>query len=460
MKYTVLLDGREISLQPARTSRIAFNRVWPGKQRDLSQTEISYFVSFDMTAPVTLTVDVDTDIESADILPRDFGIEYFVTERQIVVHLEKPRKFVIEVNGIEEALHVFANAPVKLPKRSADVLYFAKGEHDVAMIYPHDNQTIFLEEGAVVYGGICAVGVKGLKVLGRGVLDSSKLPRGEELDRDADPMALKMKSLGLTDTDVRYYSAFVAYNCENLTLDGIILRDAPFWTVIVRNGCRNVSISNIKIIGQWRYNSDGIDLCTSENVTVDDCFVRAFDDCIVVRGVHLPGESADCRNNVITNNVLWCDWGKNLEIWSGHHNSRIDGVRFADNRLIHVCRHAISIDTWNGAPDIVVENVEYENISIDTTVPIPPVYQRSDDQEFTPPKNYIPNGVYINVSLGMTQGGLGDGGELGIRYRNIRFKNVACTGGAKLPVRINRKNLRELSGITMTDCVLGDLEIK
>ena len=91
MKYTVLLDGREISLQPARTSRIAFNRVWPGKQRDLSQTEISYFVSFDMTAPVTLTVDVNTDNESAEILPRDFGIEYFVTERQIVVHLEKPR---------------------------------------------------------------------------------------------------------------------------------------------------------------------------------------------------------------------------------------------------------------------------------------------------------------------------------------------------------------------------------
>ena len=50
MKYNVYLNDAALPVQEARTSRVPFNRAWPGHQRDISQTEISYFVSFDMTA--------------------------------------------------------------------------------------------------------------------------------------------------------------------------------------------------------------------------------------------------------------------------------------------------------------------------------------------------------------------------------------------------------------------------
>jgi hypothetical protein len=39
-----------------------------------------------------------------------------------------------------------------------------------------------------------------------------------------------------------------------------------------------VDISNYKLIGLWRYNSDGIEICNSEDVTIRDSFVRSFDD--------------------------------------------------------------------------------------------------------------------------------------------------------------------------------------
>ena len=103
-------------------------------------------------------------------------------------------------------------------------------------------------------------------------------------------MAESFIRCGLPLRDKKYTSALVAYDCENLTIDGIIIRDAMLWTVIVRNHCRKVLIDNIKIIGQWRYNSDGIDICASEDVVVRNSFIRAFDDCFIARGAYLEGE--------------------------------------------------------------------------------------------------------------------------------------------------------------------------
>ena len=38
------------------------------------------------------------------------------------------------------------------------------------------------------------------------------------------------------------------------------------------------------MMGCWRYNSDGIDMHNCENVHIDGCFLRTFDDSICVKG--------------------------------------------------------------------------------------------------------------------------------------------------------------------------------
>lgn len=43
---------------PASTSKIPFNRVWKGSQRRLVQTDISYFVPFDVRKPLLLRIEV------------------------------------------------------------------------------------------------------------------------------------------------------------------------------------------------------------------------------------------------------------------------------------------------------------------------------------------------------------------------------------------------------------------
>jgi hypothetical protein len=457
MTYTVYLNDQALPVHAARTSREPINRVWPGKQRDIQQTEISYFVTFDMAAPVRLRIETSDDIERFALRPREFGIKHKISKRCIEIDLAHPRLFTIEVNGHHEALCVFANEPFTY-KITDNTLYFGPGEHHVGMLYPKDGQTIILDEGATVYGGIYAYKVNDLTICGRGILDSSELLRGDELIERGDRLANELMELGLTERDVRYCCAFNAYACNNLSVDGIILRDPPFWAFTLRNGCRNVNLNNIKLIGLWRYNADGFDLCNCYDTTLSNCFVRSFDDCVVVRAPYLDGEEGGCKNVTVANNVLWCDWGKNLEIWAGNIDAAITDVVFRDNYLIHSCHIGVSIDTWMGSEHITVDGVTYENIYIDTSSdPLYPVFESNE----APPviAEEIPlQAVRIQVGrLGKHVGNqkilpIIDTSPFTIVYKNIHLRNVRCTGEFKAPMTVNDSKLTLAENIVFTDC--------
>lgn len=459
MNYKVYLNEAEIPVQPARVSKLPINRAWPGIQRSLEQTEIAYFVSFDMAEPVTLRIETSDTIERAAIRPREFGIEHRVAERTIDITLAEPRLFTVEVNGHHEALCIFANKPFAY-EMTDNTLYFGPGEHNIGMLYPKDGQTIILDEGAVVYGGIYAYRVKNVTVCGRGILDASKLLRGDELVERGDPLAQELMDLGLTERDVQYYCAFNAYGCENLTVDGIILRDPPFWTFTLRNACRHVTLNNIKLIGLWRYNADGFDLCNCYDTTLTNSFVRSFDDSVVVRGVYLDGEEGGCNNVTVSGNVLWCDWGKNLEIWSGNYDSSITDIAFYDNHLIHGCNVGVSIDTWFGSEHITVDGVTYESIFIDTDAdPMFPVFEKENHVP-TPTDTDEPPFVAVRITMSKRGKSIGnqecdtsfDTSSFTIAYKNIHLKNVHCIGARKAPMIVDGSNLDIVENITFEEC--------
>ncbi len=465
VEYKAYLDNREITVYDARVSKIPFNRVWHGKQRDLSQTEISHFVSFDMEKAARLRIDISGGCEGGDsvtIRPQGCGVTAVRDGNSFIFKIKRPQSFIAEFAGGKDILHVFANPNEDYSEYigKPDTLYFGKGVHDAGLILPRSGQTVILDEGAVVYGCIYCYKADNVKILGHGILDGSRLKRGNEVPHQNDAVLNALEKLGLTSRDIDYYSLFNAYECKNLTLDGIILRDAPLWTVILRNNCENVTVNNIKIIGQWRYNSDGVDFCTVKNGVFKNSFVRSFDDCFVVRGVYLDGERDGCENITAENNVLMCDWGKNLEIWSGGTDSEISNITFRNNDIIRVAHVGISIDTWGGSKSICVRNVRYENIRIDTEAPeIFPQYQNSDEEEYAP-SHGKKNGVYINVGkLGKAIGNqqydaCADTSDFSICYENIAFENVTCSGKS-LDVFIGKKHLKKLENITFTGCRLG-----
>ncbi len=460
MNYRVFVNKTEIKVNSARVSAYPINRVWWGVQRELSQTEIAYFAGFDLDAPSEIEVEVsDVDVVNVELRPLAKKLPFTRQRNRIFFTLSEPVSLTVEINGYHEALAIFADPPFVYEPKENDI-HFLAGVHNAGLIVPENGQRIIIDRGACVYGVIYAKDVDNVEILGRGILDSSIYRRNNDSNgADGHEVTQALRKLDITERDVHYAGSFTAYNCKNLVVDGITFVDSPLWTVIVRNGCENVLINNIKIIGQWRYNSDGVDICASKNVALQNSFIRAFDDCVVVRAPHLDGETGGCTDITVRNNTLWCDWGKNLEIWSGHIKSEIRNVFFENNYLIHVQMIAASIDTWYGCDRILVENIRYDGVFAEHDKDHKPQqYQDSDDRCYDlSAASDLSDIKLVSVKVGRLGKDLGnqqfdtnvDTTGFDIRYRNISFDNIKFTTDIPNPIYISSEKLSELSGVTI-----------
>ncbi len=343
--YQVFTDNREQFVYNARVSAMPVN-VWPGVKRPLQQTEIAAFCSFDSDQR-NLIIKPAVKITDVVIRPLAMHVKYTIVNNEIHFTLDKAGQVVVEVNGWHKALHLFVN-PVKknlsIKKKSGD-LYFGPGVHYPGVILAKSNQTIHIAQGAVVYGAILGKGLHDLTIEGEGILDGSRFVR-----------------------NVDTVNLIMLMQCRNIKVSGIVLRDAQIWTFMTYE-CDWLVIENIKIIGMWRYNSDGIDLVNSRNVEVKNSFVRAFDDCLVIKGINLmnrPDESIWKIAHISYRNcVVWCDWGRGLEIGAETIADSISHIRYSDIDIIHFVHIAIDIQDGNHA---AVSDVLYDNIRVEDPI--------------------------------------------------------------------------------------------
>ena len=221
-----------------------------------------------------------------------------------------------------------------------NVRYFGPGVHDCGEIALQSNQTVYLAGGAVVHGGITGTDLENIRICGRGILDNGRQERGT-----VRPIAL--------------------HGCRNVAIEGIIIRDACEW-VVTTAACEDVHIRNLKLIGMWRYNSDGIDICNCANVLIENCFIRSFDDSIVLKGLaahddypcgHLPLKNVTARRCVI-----WNDWGRGLELGAETCAPDMSGIVFEDCDIIHAVH--VAMDSQN-SDRAHVHDVRFENIRVE-----------------------------------------------------------------------------------------------
>ena len=465
-EYRAYVLGKEIEKQSARVSAHPFNQVWSGEQRGIEQTEIAYFVSFDSTYPVTLEIEVSEDFDSYELRPLSKHFEHKRDGRKISIRVDEPCQFVLEIDGSHNALHIFANPVSEKPR--GDFIYYGKGEHNVGLIWLESNQTLYIDEGAVVYGVVYAKDAENVRIMGRGVLDASPYRRGNDDSEGGREVIEALLDRGFTPIDMKYHGNLVLNHCKNCLVEGIVLRDAPMWSTIIRNDCENIVLDNIKIIGQWRYNSDGINICTSKNVTVKNCFVRSFDDCIITRGAYLEGEDGNVENVTVENCVLWCDWGKSLETWCGHKPTEIRNIVFRNNYLIHLNAVAMNITVWYGSDRSVVDNVLYENIFIDVDKDyLCNRMQHANMPHFEEKWGFVPRAVSISVEklgkmvdLGSQKcENIDDYSWFNVKFSNVTFKNVRYFGNKReLGVVVKKhSDVHKIENIRATDC---DFEIE
>lgn len=429
--FTVTVAGQAVPVYVCRVSAMPFNQVWPGYQRPLDQTELASFAYWDMTVPVDVEVVSQRPIESVAIRPTVRGIQPQVEGNRIRFHLETPQQLTVEVNGWHKALHVFANPPATtVDPNGAGVRYFGPGIHRPGRMTLQSNETVYLAGGAVVYGCFEATDATNIKILGPGIVDSSELER----------------YFGLTD-ESKYLDNFGGsihlVHCTNVTIDGPILRDPPLWCLSAFN-CSEIQIAHTKLIGLWRYNADGIDLCNSRNATVRDCFVRSFDDSLVVKGLSYY-KDVPISNILFERCVVWNDWGRALEIGAETAAPELSQVTFRDCDIVRTTEIAMDVQHGDRA---AIQNVTFERIRFEVDdVNDAPQIQKGRDATYTGQTSFCPRALV----LVMLRGQWSSDQERGT-MRNIVVRDCSITGKPIPPSSLSGfDETHDVKGVTISN---------
>lgn len=404
--FQVWVDGKEAPVWECRVSAIPFNRVWPGYQRDIAQTELAGFATWETNEPTTKIVVKTT--RSADVLddvvvrPLSLNIQPKIDRETKTLEFEVPgtTPTVVELAGYHHCLHLLPFPKYERPKdlNASNLRYFGPGVHQVGVIEVKSGDEIFIDSGAVVYGGVRGTNVENVKISGPGILDAAPYARGE---------------IG---------GLFRFTNCKNITIDGVVQRDTDVWATTLLK-CEDIEIRNTKLVGFWRYNADGIDICNCERVLVENSFLRTFDDALVVKGL-LPGDAPENQKSnkdvLCRKCVVWCDWGRALELGAETCAPEYDNIRFEDIDIIRSTHIAMDIQHGDRAK---IRNVVFENIRAEFDAKCDtPVYQNSDDHVYDPnaDPNYCPQLAVIIISSTFYSRDKINGSVDGVLFKDIQ----------------------------------------
>lgn len=356
--YTVTVEGQNVPVYSARVASATAALRWRAmddKTNSASFFELASFASFDMDGPVTVTVTCPDAVQSAKVLPSSAGITPAIKGKSLSFAMAAPRPLTLEVNGRwTGALHLFANPPEKNAPKAGDrnVVYFGPGIHEITHLAVGDNQTVYVAGGAVVRGVIgpdekfSISGYSGLKTY-----SPTLSLRGTNIT---------LRGRGIIDgtRSTTHARNLVLVQGSDIRLEGVILRDSSTWNVPIRRSDR-VWVQNVKILG-YRANSDGIDICSSRDVTVEGCFLRTLDDLIVVKTDRGQGEA---RRIVARNCVLWNEVAHALSV-GAELRERVDDVLFTDCDVIHDLGREWTLRVYH-CDSALVSNVRFENLRIE-----------------------------------------------------------------------------------------------
>ena len=345
--YSVSIAGKKAVVHAVKVSPADSLRRMKGmddKQGSAGIYEMAAFCSADITGPSTVKVKVNKEVTSAKVLPSSRGINPRINGREISFEAVPGDRLTLEVNGDEyHSLHIFTDLPEeeKYDPSDPNVIYYGPGDHYVSRIIVRSNQTLYIARGAVLYGemylnaqsGACSPVISligdNIKVRGRGIVDGS-----------------------LCSTLTTH---LLSVHGNNISIEGITLRDGSVWTLPVKNS-KNVVIDGVKILG-YRANSDGIDVCNSENVVIRNCFIRTLDDLIVIKTLKNGGP---CKHVHAYHNVLWNEVAHAVSV-GAEISKDIADVVFEDSDIIHDKGREWSMRVYH-CDDAKVSGIVFRNL--------------------------------------------------------------------------------------------------
>lgn len=310
-------------------------------------TPIASYAVFDFSGDVDVEVTTMFDVRWVDVRPLRWNIKPAYTgDNSFIFKMKEPANLSLELNGRirQQPLFIFSGKPEgQIPlRKDPNVIWFEGGKlYKDVQLELKDNQTIYIEGGAVVQGYIFADGKKNVKICGRGILDGSFIRTMEGAPR---------RLINLMD-------------CEGISINDIILHNGTTWQTALFH-CNNAEINGIRIVSESG-GDDGMDIFRCTNVVVDGVFAHTKDDCIAIKsGGKYPPEDPT-ENILVKNCVFWNSiWGNAIEVGFELYSSEVKNIRFENIDIIHVeDGAAMSIHNagQSHVSDIVFENIRVED---------------------------------------------------------------------------------------------------
>lgn len=376
---------------------------------DMHSVQGASMVAFDLCGE--MEIEIECNIAYAwryKIRPESLNVRFDYENRKIKFHLDKPVSISVEVNDdIVHNLHIFAQKPILRPQgnlispgihgdeiiNSGETAVLLPGVHFIGgcVLKMKENSSLYLCGGAVLVGSIDCTNLKNVKIYGNGMINLHQYPR---------------------------YSCFNAISLahsSSIYIEGISIVNPPHYSVSV-GGCTNVSIKDVKSFSCEGW-SDGIDIMSSRDVTVDSVFMRNSDDCIAIYGSRWDFYG-DSSSITVKNSTLWADVAHPTNI--GCHGDYARGGDTIENihfENIDILNHHEPQDDYTGVFAINVgdgntaKNISYKNIRVEQ-------YQRG---------RLVDLRVCFNKTYNPTPGK---------EIHDIYFENISYSGFGELPSRI------------------------
>lgn len=357
-KYTdaeVLLENVQLPLYNVKVNSSQF---WNANTQTRIDSGVGYF---NLDGKVTVTVRFGYAVtDSSVVRPLSANVDVTANGNELTFTLCSSGYYVVEPclqgeinpDGYK-AVHLFVSAIGDDAPTGGSVITFERGLHTKANdsrissnneIILKSNTTVYLEEGAVVRARFVADSAENITICGKGIIDGSTFVRNANTGEVTVPLEFN--------------------RCKNITLKDFSALDPAGWCVnfYFNTDCL---IDGIKIISS-RSNGDGISLQSCQNIEVTGCFVRTWDDSLVVKNYpywwdrNIEGTT---QNITFSNCTLWTDLAQSMEIGYETVGKTLKNVTFKDITVLHnYHKPIVSIHNANNAD---VQDVTFDGITIE-----------------------------------------------------------------------------------------------
>ena len=237
-----------------------------------------------------------------------------------------------------------------------------------------------------------------------------------------------------TNLEVERPRLFFFDRCHNVRIEGLSLQDSGFWNVHLYR-CRDVMLSGLRITlpsttaSLHGPSTDGIDIDSSQNVTVNHCMISVNDDNIALKGSKGPFADRDQASPPVENILIEdCEFGDGNGLITCGSEATI--VRHVTARNCIITGHATLLtlklrpDTPQRYEDIVIDGIQLSGQG--RVLNVAPWTQFFDLQGEPPPHSTI-QGVTLRNVTGSARALGSLRGHPNSTIRDITLENLQLT---------------------------------